>query len=366
MKKICHITTAPQNQIRRVIKECSTNQRAGYTPYIVSQGRTFTEKGVHFIGIPANTRGRFFSLTGMTKILYLKGLELDADVYQLHAPSLLRYALKLKRKGKKVIFDSHEYYGEQIREKYYIPGIFRNIIAQAYMVYEACICNRIDAVVHVCTLQGRDYFKGRAARAVTIANVPVLEDFVPFRRLNFEERSIAYIGTLTFERGITHLVKAAARARVRLILCGAFIRKEYLEELMELQEYSSVDYRGLIGTDEINTILKECFAGLSTLLHVGQYHKIDTLPTKVYEYMAMGLPVIISDTPYAKRMVGKYKFGVCVNPSDIDEIADSIAFLLNNQTLAKEMGENGRKAVVNEFNWQIEEEKLIELYNDLQ
>ena len=52
------------------------------------------------------------------KDIYKKALEIDADIYHFHDPELLPYGLKLKKKGKSVIFDSHENYSEQIKEKY--------------------------------------------------------------------------------------------------------------------------------------------------------------------------------------------------------------------------------------------------------
>lgn len=92
---------------------------------------------------------------------------------------------------------------------------------------------------------------------------------------------------------------------------------------------------------------------------------IDTFPTKVYDYMSAGLPVIISETSFAKHMIEKYKMGLLVDPNNIDDIANAILFFKNNKEIAMQMGENGRKAYKNEFNWQIEEKKLIELYKSL-
>jgi len=293
-------------------------------------------------------------------------LQVNADIYHFHDPELLLIALKLKRKGKRVIFDSHEFYGEQIREKHYLPKILANVIAEIYMKYEAYVCKRIDAVVQVCTIEGKDYFEGRAVKSVIITNAPAIGELIQGNLVTFEDRKcIAYIGGLIYERGITHLIQAVAKVKGKLILCGNFTPEGYQKELMTLPEYSVVDYRGFLNVNQIIGVLNECFVGVSTLLHVGQYPKLDTLPTKVYEYMYAGLPVIISDTPYAKSMVDRYKFGICVDPYNIDEIADAIIYLNNNKSLGERMGANGREAVLNEFNWKIEERKILALYNSL-
>ena len=104
---------------------------------------------------------------------------------------------------------------------------------------------------------------------------------------------------------------------------------------------------------------------MCTILNVGQYNKGDNFATKVYEYMSMGLPVIITDSPYTRKVMQEYGFGICVQPDNVEEIASAIRYLLDNPDIAKQMGKNGRRAVLEKFNWGIEEKKLIKLYEDL-
>ena len=81
--------------------------------------------------------------------------------------------------------------------------------------------------------------------------------------------------------------------------------------------------------------------------------------------MSMGLPVILSHSAYNDRMMEKYRFGVCVDPDDVDGIASAIRDLLEHPDRARQMGENGRRAVQEEFNWGVEEKKLLALYEDI-
>ena len=359
----------PIDDVRIFLKECTSLAANEFDVTLIACGDTAFEdikNGVKRISLCVPVKNRLYRMIKRTKTVYKRALLVNADIYHFHDPELLPFGLKLRNQGKKVIFDSHEFYGEQIRNKHYIYSIIRNIIANIYMKYEAYVCKRIDAVVQVCTLEGKNYFKDRAAKTINITNAPILKEFILSNNIPFEKREcIAYIGGLTLERGITHLVQAASKAKSKLILCGNFDSEYYQKELMTLPEYSLVDYRGFIDTNKINEVLNGCFVGVSTLLNLGQYPKIDTLPTKVYEYMAMGLPVILSDTFYAKELIDKFKFGICVDPSNIEEIADAIIYLKNNKSLGKKMGENGRELVFCEFNWQIEEEKLLVLYNSL-
>ncbi|MBU8880782.1 glycosyltransferase [Bacillus sp. FJAT-29790] len=301
-----------------------------------------------------------------SKKLYKEAVKIGADIYQIHDPELLPYAAKLKKKGKVVIFDSHEFYGIQIEIKEYIPKMIRKLIAKLYMSYEAYICKKLDAVIAVCTINNVNYFENRSNHTIFIENLPDNNVFnKDFSKNDNKSNTAVYVGTLAHVRGITHLVKAIAQTPANLILCGPFSSKEYYEEIKSYPEYTKVDYRGVISRNEIAAILSESYVGISTILDVGQYPKVDTLNTKVYEYMSMGLPVIISDYTYARKVMEEYEFGICVDPENIDDVADQITFLLNNPTIAQRMGENGVKAIREKYNWNIEERKLIDLYKGL-
>ena len=55
--------------------------------------------------------------------------------------------------------------------------------------------------------------------------------------------------------------------------------------------------------------------------------------------------------------------GVSVDPTDPKEIADSIEFLYRNPDLRKQMGENGKKALMEKYNWEADGRKLLDIYD---
>jgi len=364
--KVCHLTSVhPINDGRIFYKECKSLADAGFDVTLIAFGDIAFEDvkyNVKRISLDVPATNRFLRFYKRSKAIYRKAIEIDCAIYHFHDPELLPVGLKLKKNGKKVIFDSHEFYGEQIKHKKYIPFFLRSLIAKLYMKFESFVCKRIDLVIQVCTLNGKNYFNGRAKKSSFITNAPVLRKV---DKVNEEKEYVIYIGDLNYNRGIYHIIKASGRAKCPLILAGNFNSKVYYNEVQQLKEYSNVHYKGFIGKDKLDTSLAKSFAGLSTLLHIGQYPLIDTFPTKVYEYMAAGIPVIISNTKFAKTMVEKYKCGICVNPEDIEDISKAISFLKSNTEIAIQMGENGRKAFEENFNWQIEEKKLINLYMSL-
>lgn len=365
MIKICHVTSTPQSHIPRLLRETSSALKMQMKPYVIAQGDTYEKDGVSFVGVK-RAKNRLYRMIITSRKLYKEAIKIDADIYQIHDPELLLYALRLKKKEKVVIFDSHEFYGVQIETKEYIPKLIRNLIARVYMVFETYICKKIDAVIAVCTINDTDYFANRSKKTVLVANMPDSNIFSKdISKIEKDIKTAVYVGALNHSRGITHLVRSLALTPAQLILCGSFSSSEYYEELRQTPEFSKVEYRGVVSRKEIVDILSKSSIGVSTLLHVGQYSKIDTLPTKVYEYMSMGLPVIISDSNFAKKVINEYEFGICVNPENINEIANKINYLIENPEVARRMGENGVRAIQEKYNWNFEEMKLIKLYEEV-
>lgn len=81
--------------------------------------------------------------------------------------------------------------------------------------------------------------------------------------------------------------------------------------------------------------------------------------------MLAGMPIIISDFPFLRKFNKKYKVGLCVDPSKPEDIANAVTYLNEHPEEAKQMGRNGRKAVLEELNWESQEKILLNLYETL-
>ena len=172
-------------------------------------------------------------------------------------------------------------------------------------------------------------------------------------------------GSLTEARGITSAVRAAVSAECTLVLAGPISPADYEARLRKMPGFSSVDYRGVLNRGQVAELLQTSRVGLSPLLDRGQYWKSENLATKVCEYLAMGLPVVMNGSAYNRAFVEQWHCGICVDPENVEEIASAIRYLLDHPEEARRMGENGRRAVEEFFNWGTEERKLLALYEDI-
>lgn len=367
MYKVCHISSAhPQEDIRIFKKECISLAEAGYEVVLITRGKDQYKEGVNFFGLGDNPSNRLKRILIFTYKAYKKAIEIDADLYHFHDPELLPYALKMAKRGKKVIFDSHEFTAVQIAGgvREYIPKPIQSFVSRVYQKYERMVTNRIDGVVIPCLRRGRDYFEGNYKRIAYVNNVPRISEYMYSPDLQKDERTTCYVGSITKERGIINTIKGSYKAGCQLQLIGE-MDQSLLEELKKMSEFEAVTYYGKLPVEEFTKIINRSTVGICLLKNIGQYDEGDNLSTKVYEYMAMGIPIVASDFRMNKRIIEGHNCGICVDPDDIDSIADAISTICCNKQLSQTMSLNGRKLATLRYSWEIEKTNLLNLYAEI-
>lgn len=365
MVKVCHMTSAHLAEDERIFfKEGISLNKKGFEVYIVANGNSYTKKNIRIYGIGEKKNNRFRRIFFTTRKIYKVAKNIEADIYHFHDPELIPYALKLKKRGKIVIFDSHENTVEQIKEKEWIPVFLRLIIYKAFDYYQHRTCKKFDGIITV-TPHILDYFKTINKNVRMVTNYPVYKEVETNSKEKYP-RSICFAGGIQAQWNHKNIISALGNIdNVQYILCGP--SNDYLAELKNEKNWLKVDYRGRIPHEEVPDVLRRCCVGMSLVNHNNNVGgKLGTLGnTKIYEEMMVGLPVICSDSILWTEMVNKYQCGICVDPSDVVAISDAISLLLNDINLAKQMGENGMRAVREEYNWESQEKILFQLYEEL-
>ena len=124
-----------------------------------------------------------------------------------------------------------------------------------------------------------------------------------------------------------------------------------------------MNYLGYLDRSGINKLYNKSRVGLVVLKDTPNHRY--SLPIKMFEYMAAGIPVIASDFPIWKNIIDEVQCGICVDPENIIAIQSAIRQLLTDENQARKMGENGRKAVCSIYSWNIEAEKLLDVYKKI-
>ncbi len=371
--RVCHMTTAhPFPDVRIFCKECITLAGAGYNVSLLVQrehGKQEIINGIEIVPLP-KASGRIHRMLALPWRAFMAALRQKADLYHFHDPELLPVGvlLSLLTHGR-VIYDAHESYSKQMLYKTYMPVPFRKFFSFATMAAERVASFFISgAVAATGDIKAElTFFKN----CVSVRNYPVKKSFPNVKR---EEQAgadsnvfrVVYSGTMSAERGVGQAVRSLEYCRagrqLRLVLCGRF-DAGYENQIKALKGFESVDNIGFLAPDKVPVILDTCDAGIVCLLPEKNY--LRSLPVKLFEYMAAGLPVIASNFPLWREIVEGNGCGICVDPLKPEEIAHAIDRLAGDPEEAKRMGQRGRKAVEELYNWEKEGEKLLSFYEEI-
>jgi glycosyltransferase involved in cell wall biosynthesis len=309
-------------------------------------------------------------------IAFYRAIKIHADIYHFHDPEFLPWALLLKAATKsKVIYDVHEDYFTSIREKKWIKGgLLRKVSASIFNLVEKKSAKFFDAIVIA-----EDYyienFNGTNRKIVKVLNYPILNEALPqinFKKIGF---SIVYSGTVSENRGIWNILKVVEmlskeRRDFKLYIIGKFSSENLFSNVREFLTENSLDeFVEIIGGNSY--VKREIIDAYHKFMDLGLVlipispHYERKLPTKFFEYMLAGIPFIATNFPLWKEFVEENKCGIVVNPDNFEEINKLIQYLIDNPDERKKMGEEGRKKVLEEYNWDTQEETLVELYKEL-
>ncbi|MCI8666416.1 MAG: glycosyltransferase family 4 protein [Dorea sp.] len=365
--KICHLTSVHKaDDVRIFEKECVSLKKAGYDVSLIAPGDSKEKESIHIIGIPQD-KNRIKRILFSTYRVYKQALRTDSQIYHLHDPELLPCGYLLKKKGKKVIYDAHEDIGRQVLGKTWIPSVLRRIVSFLIEVIEKNISQKFDAVITVSP-HISDRFSKKGIKTTVISNFPIITDKIQIG-VGEEGRtdSICFAGGISEQWMHHNVIGCLEQCEVRYNLVGKG-SGGYMEELKKEKGWERVNYLGVKPHEEVKKIYARSLAGMalnSYNANVG--YKTGTLGnTKLFEYMEAGIPVICTDFKLWKKIIEEWECGICVNPYNQHEIIEAILTLKNDTEKAKKMGENGRKAAEEKYNWEMEEKKLIELYGQIE
>ena len=365
-ERIAHLTSVhPRTDIRILFKQCQSLVKAGYqVSLVVADGMgNDTRDGVQIHDVGAS-KGRLDRIRHAPGRVYQKALELNADVYQLHDPELIPIGLKLKQVGKRVVFDSHEDVPRQLLSKHYLNKTALKIISKTYALYEQRACRKLDGII-TATPFIRDKFLAINPNTTDINNFPLSSELASEVSWANKKNEVCYVGGIAGIRGIKEIVAAMGQTKTdtRLNLCGKFGDADLERKVKVSSGWSRVKEHGFVGREQVRDMLSSSIAGIVTF-HPLPNH-IDAQPNKMFEYMSAGIPVIASDFPLWREIIEGNQCGLLVDPLNPQDIADAIDYIVTHPNEARRMGANGRCAVLEKYNWQIEEQKLLQFYNDL-
>ncbi len=357
---ICQITTVHNSLDNRIFfKECISLSRAGHKVILICpHDKHEIIENVELIP-NKKLQNRFLRMVFSSFIFVLiKTLKIKADVYHFHDPELMPLGLVLALMGKKVIYDIHENTKGSIETKKYLPIIIRKKLAQFIHYIEQTIAGFYSGLI-TARPDIADQFHHK--NILVVRNLPIIGDLNKFKNHNFENKKfrVIYVGLMTELRGLKVLVDAFENLNLcQLVLLGHFSEIETLKECQKSNGWKNVHFIGKVNPDEVYSYIQSCDAGIITFLPAPNH--MTTIATKPFEYMACGLPTIMSNFPYWQEIFKDH--AIYVNPSSASDIAEKIRKLYEDEKFRVQLGKKSQKWVLDEMSWESESLKLLEFY----
>ena len=364
--KICHLTVATRERIPRLVREVYSASLKGYINYIVSVGNDDKDDYAVYIGVrkPKNRLDRFGKLCSE---VYKAGCLTNADIFQIHDPELLRYVRKLKRKGKKVIFDSHENYLTRIEEREWIPKPFRKLLNSIFLRYMKSTLSQVDVVLAVNEPIVASLEKYNPNRYL-VTNFPVLRKRILKDDDKYEGFNLCYTGAVSSQWCLNEIVSVLNDINgVTTRICGVGT-DNYLSVLESNPAWKRMDYLGAVSPIDALLVQEKSNVGLAILKYSNNTNgRLGSMGnTKLFEYFMSGIPVICTEFGCWRDIIDEYKCGICVGPDKPEEIKKAIITLRDNPEMVEIMGKNARRAAEETYNWALQGEKLLKIYQTLQ
>jgi glycosyltransferase involved in cell wall biosynthesis len=356
----------PAFDVRIFHKQARTLVEAGFdVHYVVPHDAATVRDGVHIVPV-AQVSSRLKRMIFTPLRVLRTAHRLRPDICHLPDPELIPIGLALKLLGYKVVYDAHEDLPDQILSKGWIPTPLRGVVSRLTRAPLWIASHFFDAIV-AATPQIASRFPGSGAPLV-VANYPRRDDFRLEGSEPYETRpnQIVFAGGVSDVGGVFEMVEAVGLlppdSNAELVIVGR-IDDALALELSAMPGWSRVRAVGLVDRTEVGGFLHGARIGIVVYHPVPNY--VASQPNKLYEYMVAGLPVVASDFPLWRDIVVGGDCGLVVDPMSPPAIAEAIQYLLTHAEEAEAMGRRGREVVQVKYNWEVEGEKLVELYESL-
>jgi len=340
-------------------KECRGLAALGYDVGLIAcHDHDEVVDGIRIVAVD-RPQGRLDRMLRVAWRAYRAAVAERADLYHFHDPELLWVAVLLKLRGRRVVYDVHEDVPKQIMSKHWIPARVRPLVSRAFAVVEGLAARIVDGIV-AATPSIAEKFPGPAT--VVVQNFPETSFTRDPAAAEDRRDAFVYTGGLMGIQGVREMAQAFALLPEGMTgtVAGRFMPAELEAEIATLPGWARVRFLGQVPRAEIVRAMDGARAGV--VLNHPRPNYLEAWSTKMFEYMARGLPVVCSNFPLWAEIVGGADCGIAVDPRDPSAIADAIRRLNEDPALARRLGENGRRAVGERYNWEAELVKLEALY----
>lgn len=384
----------PPNDIR-VEKEAATLLAAGHEVHLLLEGgaqmsREELWQGIRLLRGVSMGRAREIAHRYTFNFTFRDALwrsaierfvgERSIEALHVHDLPLVGEALGAgRRAGIPVVADMHENFPAGL-QVWYTSRLKKMTIynERRWARYERRILGEVDAVIAVIE-ESKERLAGIGIDPDSIFVVPNTEsrswEQAPVDPVILERYRgrfvLSYVGKFSTHRGLDVIVRAMPRLRERIpgvaLLLVGDRNRPYMERLRRLIESTGVgDVVELTGWQPFRKIWSYIEASdVCIVPHQRNPHTDTTIPHKIFQYMLLGKPVIVSDCPPLLRVIEDAGAGLVFRHDDPADFAERVLELYDDPARRARIAATGREAFFDRWNWEATSAPLLALYEDL-
>lgn len=297
------------------------------------------------------------------------------DVVHIHDLPLAKVGYEFKKKYKKpLIIDLHENWPALLRISSHTNTFLGKLLSSnsQWVNYERNMIKLSDRLIVVVEEAMERLIKAGISheKIFVVSNTLNLSGFhLPDIVPNKDFVTLFYAGGINRHRGIQTVLSALKKvinkkSNIRLWLLG---EGSYKNELIKYANKLGIqDYVSFFGWRSFNEMIELLAQSDITLIpHYKSDHTDTTIPHKLFQYMYAGKPIIASNCAPVERIIKETNTGLIYLYNDSNQLAECIHNLVNNKKIYVEMHQNGRKWVIDKYNWNIDKENLLRLYDNI-
>jgi glycosyltransferase involved in cell wall biosynthesis len=183
---------------------------------------------------------------------------------------------------------------------------------------------------------------------------------------------MVYVGTIHEHRGALVMLEVLNQLRadgldIKLDLIGKITDPGLMKRIEALTFYSKIrneiNWHGQLNISDSYRIAEKSFVGLCLIEPLPNH--LESYPTKLFEYMAVGLPIVASNIALYRSVVERRECGICAPYDGIPAIADAIRKIYTDKELLNHFSKNGPQVVIRNYNWASEKNILLDYYQKI-
>ena len=361
-KTICVISTVHPDHDNRILKQCKSLS-LNFNVDLIIQSNKESIKGIKIRQLP------IIKTRISRALLFIKACKMSFskkyNFYLIHDPELLVLSLILKISRRKVVYDIHEDYKEQILDKRWINKYLRRIISLLFDKFEKFAVLRSYSVICATPFLEKKFIKFNQ-NTFGVYNYPPLLEFKKSFKTNIKRSSdvfrILYVGNISHERGIFKILDAIKGIDCEFLLAGNFVDKGTEAKCESHSSWKKVNYFGYISRKQYSELLDIADLGLLIFLPNGNH--INAQPNKLFEYMSGGVFQLASNFPHWTKILEHNSIGLTVDPNRSDLIQAMILSVKKNKNFYNSKRPEIIKEFMKSYTWESQIPKLMKAFID--